>query len=210
MVCSKVEFKVIVDTKSNLNAAEVNMQITDLKAVGQINAIPTAIIGTSTKSNIVYFGTNRAKITMTSAGSLTIGSSSNIIGNFKIENKGDEDLGLDYLTLVSTNNAFANSAGYSNLKIMRRQTIDSEISISRIGNAIAKPTSKSNRIRLDGYTIKQGEEIDFEIWVDADENTALANFEIYIDSLETKGKDSKIVANISGEPTATVQIISNK
>jgi len=134
------------------------------------------------------------------AGGIIINKNDNNAASFKITNTGGETLRLDYLTINSSGSGFSNGAGYSNLRIAKAsdgKTISSKIS---------KPVAGSNRIKLSSYVLEPSQELLINIYVDTSAAVSAGNFNVYLSSLEAQGKNSKVVASISGLPTAELSV----
>jgi len=196
----RIEVKVYIDTIKDLKINKADLQITSLVAKGYSSGMDTEIAGLNITGQAVSFVGAKAQVEAVAAGGIIINKNDNNAASFKITNSGGEALKLDYLTINSSGSGFSNGAGYSNLRIAKAsdgKTISSKIS---------KPVAGSNRIKLSSYVLEPSQELLINIYVDTSAAVSAGNFNVYLSSLEAQGKNSKVVASISGLPTAELSV----
>ncbi len=193
----RITISVYVDTIKNLKVNQVQLMLTNIISHSYSSNINTSIYGSNVKGYFVNFGEVSATLSAVSGGSVNINQDDNLVGSFKIINTGDEELDLDYITLVTNGKGFSQSLGYTNLTIRENETN------KKIGKK-SKPVSGANKIKI-SYDIPVGESKIFNIYVDAD-NVPEDSFELYFRDLDAHGEESNIDAVISGDPTSSVMI----
>ncbi|MEA3463589.1 MAG: hypothetical protein U9R14_00705 [Patescibacteria group bacterium] len=199
----RVEVKIYIDIDKDLKISETQLAIADLAAFGYNSNIKTGISGLNTNSYKTVFGKAEAEIFSTAGGSVLAGEDNNCVASFTIKNSGDENLKLKYLTINTSNDGFSYSLGYSNLEIVESG------SAKRVGRKISKPVAGANKIRLRNYKVEAGEEIVFDVYVDANESVPTGSFQAYFSVLEAEGEISDVEAEISGQPTDNVTVTVN-
>ncbi|MFH1255502.1 MAG: M23 family metallopeptidase [bacterium] len=197
---SRAEVKIYADTETDLKASEIQFAISNIAAVNNDSLIPAVIKNLNANSHKVVFGQASAEISKVADGFAAKGENDNIIAGFKVKNSGCEDLRLQSITINSADNELTYSFGYSNLKIVNRDTQ------RNAGYAVARPVAGANKINLNGFIVKAGEEAVFDVHVnadgiDSDGLSASRRIDIYFSDFEAKGKDSGVKAEISGDPT---------
>jgi len=183
-----------------MGVSEVKLIISDLVATDYDNGVKTEISGLNTASHKTILGEVRAEISVLSGGQVAIGEEDNLVASFKIENTGAETLRLKYLTVNTTSEGFSYSLGYSNLRIVNNENA------KKVGSRISKPVSSANKLKLGSYKIEAGQEIIFDVYVDADEDVPVGNFQVYFSDLVAQGKSSKVEAAVSDNQTGKVTV----
>ncbi|MFH1583176.1 MAG: M23 family metallopeptidase [Candidatus Falkowbacteria bacterium] len=191
----RAEIKVYADTETDLKASEIQLAISNIAAVNNTSLIPAIINNLNTNSHKTVFGIAAAEISRVSEGFVTKGEDDNVIAGFKVKNSGAEDLKLESITINAVNQELTYSLGYSNLKVVNRDTQRTA------GSIISKPVAGANKISLGGYVVKVGEEVVFDVHVKTNDTIADENIDIYFSDFKAQGKTSKVSALISGDPT---------
>jgi len=199
----RVEIKIYVNTTNDLKVSETQLGLTNIAVIGYESGIPTVINGLNTLSNKVLFGEAKMSISALSGGAVVVGEDYNLVASFKVKNLGVEKLLLKYLTINTSTDGFSYSLGYNDLRIVNRS--DSR----RVGGNISRPVAGANKIDLGSYEIVSGEELTFDVYVDAEDSAPTGSFQIYFSELLAKGRYSKIEASISGDPTGNVTVSVN-
>lgn len=199
----RVEVKIYVDIDKDLKISETQLAVADLAAFGYNSNIKTGIFGLNANSYKTVFGKAGAEISSIAGGSVLAGEDNNCVASFTIKNSGDENLKLKYLTVNTSNDGFSHSLGYDNLRIIKQE------SSKRVGHRISKPVAGANRINLRGYKIGVGQEVAFDVYVNADENVPTGSFQIYFSVLEAEGEISDIEVVVDGQPTDSVAVTVN-
>ncbi|MDD4271740.1 MAG: M23 family metallopeptidase [Patescibacteria group bacterium] len=189
------EIKVYADTETDLQASEIQLAISNIAAVNNNSAIPAVVNNLNVNSHKATFGEAKAEISKVTDGFVTKGEDDNVIAGFKVKNTGVEDLKLDSITVNAAGQELTYSLGYSNLKVVNR---DSQRSV---GSTVSRPVAGANKISLGGYTVKVGEEIIFDVHVKTNDEMADENIDIYFSDFTAKGKNSRVSALVSGDPT---------
>ena len=192
---TRAEIKVYADTEIDLKASEVQLAISNLAAVNNDSSIPAVVNNLNVNSHKVIFGQASAEVSKVADGFVTKGEDDNVIAGFKVKNSGAEDLKLKSITINAADQELTYSLGYSNLKVVDRDTQ------KNVGSKVSRPIAGANKINLGGYTVKAGEEVIFDIHVKADSDIADQNINIYFSDFNAQGKNSKVSALISGDPT---------
>jgi len=195
----RVEVKVYVDTESDLKVSQTQLMITEIVAAGYKSGTSANVYGLNTNSYKSIFGENEVSVSTISGGSVLVGEDDNLVASFKINNQGNETLKLKYITINTSSSGFSYSEGYSNLRIVNHDTG------KKVGSKITKPVAGSNRAGLRNYKIEPGQEIVLDLYVDANDNVAAGNFQVYFSNLEVRGKNSKIEFTEFG-PTDSVTV----
>lgn len=195
----RVEIKVVVDTDSDLRVSETQLMITNAVAVSSKSGIATNIANLNINSYKTVFSDISTQITSSGIGSIKAGENNNLAGSFSLKNTGAESLNLKSLVITTSGDGFSNSLGYSNLIIKERSTGRS------IGN-ISRPVAGANKINL-SYTLKPEDgEVYFDIYINASDDVPTGSFQVYFGEVIMKGKTSDIQANITGDPTGSINI----
>jgi len=192
---ARAEIKVYADTDTDLRASSVQLAISNVAAVNKNSAIPAVINNLNVNSHQVAFGQASAEISKVADGFVTKGENDNVVAAFKVKNTGVEDLKLNSITINSADQELTYSIGYSNLKVVDR------IKQKSAGKTISKPVAGANKISLNGYIVKAGEEVVFDVHVKTSNLVADENIDIYFSDFSAQGKTSKVAALISGSPT---------
>lgn len=192
---SRAEIKVYADTEIDLKAASVQLAISNLVAVNNNSSIPAVVNNLNVNSHKTTFGQASAEISKVTEGFVTKGVDDNVIAGFKVKNSGAEDLKLQSITINAADKELTYSLGYSNLKVVNRDTQKTA------GSTISKPVAGANKINLGGYIVKAGEEAIFDVHVKTSELIADENINIYFSDFTAQGKTSKVNALVSGDPT---------
>lgn len=192
---SRAEIKIYADTEIRLKVSEIQLAISNIAAVNNDSLIPAAVNNLNTNSHKIVFGKASAEIIKVSDGFAAKGEDDNIIAGFKVKNSGKEDLRLQSITVNSPDQELTYSLGYGNLKVVNRDTQ------RNAGYTVMRPVSGANKINLNGFIVKAGEEAIFDVHVSADGIAADGNIDIYFSDFEAKGKSSGVKAEISGDPT---------
>lgn len=188
----RVEIKVYADIDENARLAEAQLAITGISAVSYDSGIEANISGLNKESFKAIFEDVVAEVSSIAGGRIYAGEDDNLVASFKIRNTGNEELKLKYTTIKTSSSGFSNSLGYSNLRIVNKET--SKI----VGSRILKPVAGANRISLGSYKLKAGEEILIDIYVDADATAQTDNFKIYLNDLKAIGAESNVEAKVTG------------
>ena len=192
---ARAEIKVYADTETDLKASEVQLAISDIKAVNSDSLIPAAVNNLNVNSHKATFGLVGAEITKITDGFVVTGEDDNVIAAFKVKNSGSEDLKLQSITINAVDQELTYSLGYSNLKVVNRDTQ------KKTGSTLSKPVAGANKLSLGNYTLKVGEEAIFDIHVKTSDDVTDKNVSIYFSDFKAQGKTSKVSAAISGDPT---------
>ncbi|MBI4779561.1 M23 family metallopeptidase, partial [Candidatus Falkowbacteria bacterium] len=192
---ARTEIKVYADTETDLKASGIQLAISNLAAVNNNSLIPAVVNNLNVNSRKTDFGLVSADITKVSEGFVTKGEDDNIIAGFKVKNSGADDLRLQSIIINSADKELTYSLGYSNLKVVNRNTQKTA------GSTISKPVAGANKIDLGGYIVKAGEEAIFDVHVKTSELIADENIIIYFSDFKAQGKKSRVDALISGDPT---------
>lgn len=192
---SRAEIKIYADTEIGLKVSEIQLAISNIAAFNNDSLIPATVNNLNMSSHKVVFGKASAEISKVSDGFAAKGEDDNIIAGFKVKNSGNEDLRLQSITVNSPDQELTYSLGYGNLKVVNRGTQ------RNAGYTVTRPVSGANKINLNGFIVKAGEEAIFDVHVDADGIAADGNIDIYFSDFEAKGKSSGVKAEISGDPT---------
>ncbi|MFA6171942.1 MAG: hypothetical protein WC715_05860 [Patescibacteria group bacterium] len=199
---NRYELKVVADTVSDLRVSETQMALNQITAAGYTSGIPATVSGINIQSYSVYFDVSQIKIDAKSGGSAAAGQKKNLVASFSVANEGVEDVSLKNVTIVTSDAGFSYSLGYSNLKIVKRSDN------YQIGN-ISKPVAGANRLGMSNALVKSGEEITFDVYVDADSDVLPGTFEVYFIDLAAKGEVSELTPKINGDPTGSATVIVN-
>ncbi|MFH1233963.1 MAG: M23 family metallopeptidase [Patescibacteria group bacterium] len=197
----RAEINIYADTEIDLKASEVQLKISNLVAMDNNSSLPTVINNLGINSYKVVFGEVKAEISKVAEGFVVKGEDDNVIAGFKVKNSGAEDLKLRSITINAADQELTYSLGYSNLKIIDR---DKQ---KNAGSTISKPVAGANKINLNNYIIKAGEEIVFDVHIKTNNNIADKNIAIYFSNLIAQGKTSKVSAVISGDPTDSFKFV---
>ncbi len=192
---TRAEIKIYADTETDLKASEIQLAISNIAAVNNNSLIPAVVNNLNVNSRKTAFGPASAEITKVTEGYVTRGVDDNVVAGFKVKNTGIEDLRLQSITINAADQELTYSLGYSNLKIVDRDTQRTA------GSTITRPVAGANKISLGGYIIKVGEEAVFDVHVKTGELIADQNMDIYFSDFKAQGKTSRVVALISGDPT---------
>ena len=192
---TRAEIKVYADIETDLKASEAQLAISNLAAVNNDSSIPAVVNNLNVNSHKVIFGQASAEVSKVAEGFVTKGEDDNVIAGFKVKNSGAEDLKLKSITINAADQELTYSLGYSNLKVVDRDTQ------KNVGSKVSRPIAGANKINLGGYTVKAGEEVIFDIHVKTDSGIADQNINIYFSDFNAQGKTSKVSALISGDPT---------
>ncbi|MFA5359685.1 MAG: M23 family metallopeptidase [Patescibacteria group bacterium] len=192
---TRSEIKVYADTETDVKASEVQLAISDIKAVNSASLIPAAVKNLNVNSHKTTFGLVGAEITKITDGFVVKGEDDNVIAAFKVKNSGFEDLKLQSITINAVDQELTYSLGYSNLKVVNRDTQ------KKTGSTLSKPVAGANKLSLGNYTLKVGEEAVFDIHVKTSDDVTDKNVSIYFSDFTAQGKKSKVSALISGDPT---------
>ena len=192
---TRSEIKVYADTEIDIRASEVQLAISDIKAVNSTSLMPAAVKNLNINSHKSTFGLVGAEIIKITDGFVVKGEDDNVIAAFKVKNSGSEDLKLQSITINAVDKELTYSLGYSNLKVVNRDTQ------KKAGSTLSKPIAGANKISLGSYTLKVGEEAIFDIHVKTNDQVTDKNVSIYFSDFIAQGKTSKVSALISGDPT---------
>ncbi len=192
---SRAEIKVYADTETDVKASAIQLAISDIKAVNSVSLIPASVKNLNVNSHKATFGLVSAEITKITDGFVVKGEDDNVIAAFKVKNSGSEDLKLQSITINSDDKELTYSLGYSNLRVVNRDTQ------KKVGSTLSKPVAGANKISLSGYTLKVGEEAIFDVHVKTNDEVADKNISIYFSDFQAQGKNSKVSATASGDPT---------
>jgi len=198
---SRIEVKIYADTERDLKVSETQLKLVNLVATSQNSAIPAVINNLGISSHKVVFGEAKAEISKVINGFVVKDKEDNVAASFKIKNTGAEDLKLKSLVINTVNSDLSYSLGYSNLKIVDRARQ------KKVGSTISKPVAGANKISLGSYIIKAGEEITFDVHVKTDASVTDKEIEIYFSELVAAGKTSKVLAQVTGDPTTSYNLI---
>ncbi|MDP2736696.1 MAG: M23 family metallopeptidase, partial [bacterium] len=198
---TRSEIKIYADTETDLGASEIQLAISNLAAVNKDSSIPAIVNNLYTNSHKTTFGIASAEITKITDGFVARGEDDNVIAGFKVKNTGAEDLKLQSITINAADQELTYSLGYSNLKVVDRDTQ------KKAGSTVSRPVSGANKISLGSYTVKAGEEAIFDVHVKVSGIVADGNINIYFSDFSAKGKTSKVSALISGDPTDSYSFI---
>lgn len=199
----RVDVKIFIDIDKDLNVSETKLKISELVAFSYDSNIKSNVFGLNTNSYKTVFGNVKSEINSIAGGSVFVGENNNFISSFKVKNSGDDDLRLKYLTINTSSDGFSYSLGYSNLKIVRKDNG------RRVGSRLSRPVAGANRIRLNNHRIEVGEEIIFEVYVDAGFNVPTGSFQMYLSDFEIEGYISDIESQINKNITDNVTVTVN-
>lgn len=191
----RVEIKVYTDTEKNLRVSETDLRITGLVATGHRSTIPAVVTGLNAVSLKTIFNQVQTEMTLVDTGSIARGEKDNLMAGLKIKNSGGEDLKLASLIINTAGQGFSYSLGYSSLRAENRATG------RRVGSRVTRPVAGANKINLRNYKLEVGEEVIFDIYIDASIDVPTRNFSLYFSDLEAFGYYSKIKATVAGDPT---------
>ncbi len=198
---SRVEMKVYVDTIKDLKASEIQLSFINLAAISRKSGIPTVISGFNTDSFKTFFVKASIELKQLNGGTVTSGTKNNTVATFSIKNSGGEDIRLNKINIVTSSDGFSYSLGYSNLTVWDKTK---NINLGTIYN----PVAGANQINLwSYYVINPGQEVTLTVTVDAANSVTSNSFNIYFSQLGAYGKTSNIAADVSGDPTDSVQVI---
>ena len=192
---ARAEIKVYADTETDLGASEIQLAISDLVAVNNSSLISAAVNNLNVNSHKVIFGQTGGEISKITDGFVTKGLDDNVIAGFKIRNTGTEDLKLQSITINATSQELTYSLGYSNLKVINRDTQKTA------GSTVSRPVAGANKISLGSYVIKVGEEATFDVHIKTNNTITDGNINIYFSDFTAQGKTSKVKASVSGDLT---------
>lgn len=198
----RYEIRLVADTEIDLNISQTQYRLINMTAVSYASGINTVVAGLNTDSKPSFFGTPKVELTTLSGGQVAIGEKANMVGSFSVANIGDEEVELNYLTLITSNEGFSYTYGYDDLKIIDTET-------GRALKTISKPTSGANKVSFRGLNLEKGATKKFEIYVDAEKVTSAGEFQLYFAELEAESDSSGIKAQASGCPSQDVKVIVN-
>jgi murein DD-endopeptidase MepM/ murein hydrolase activator NlpD len=201
---TRLELSLYADTERDLEASETQLNILNLAAKSQKSNIPSVIAGLNSVSRKVYFGDSRAEMEIFNGGSFAPGITDNNVGRFAISNSGAEEIRLDSLNIITTNDGFSYSLGFSNLAIVEAEQ-------SRQLGLISRPVAGANKINFYNYMLRPGQTAEFTIRVSASEAVPVSGLEVYLSELKATGRKSGLDVLVVGVPTdkMTVNCTSN-
>ncbi len=198
---SRAEIKIYADTVKDLKVSEIQLAMTNITARSYKSGLLTVISGLNSVSYETFFVKASVELKQVNGGSVTSGTKSNNVASFSITNTGGENIRLSKINIVTSNDGFSNSLGYSNLMV-----VDKTKNITL--GLIYQPVAGANGINLwTYYTISPGQEITFTVYVDANDSVPSGSFNVYFSGLEAFGKNSNIESDVSGSPTNSVQVV---
>lgn len=192
---ARAEIKIYANTEIDLQAAEVQLAISNLTAVNNNSLIPAVVNNLNVNSHKVIFGQALAEISQVAHGFVTKGEADNVIAGFKVKNTGVEDLRLQSITINAADQQLTYSLGYSDLKVVNRDQQRTA------GRTISRPVAGANKVNLGRYIVKAGEEAVFDVHIKTSEIIADGNIDIYFSNFTAQGKTSGVNAIIKGDPT---------
>lgn len=201
----RYEIIVKVDINENLNINQTQLKLTDLFATDVNSGFPTVVEGKNSLSYVTNFGKVNMNIEILKGGQITRGTDNNIVGSFILRNNGNEDILLQNMNITTSLDGFSYTLGYSDLKIAKANN-NEDITIA----TIKTPVGGSNKFNFSGNTIIEiNKEITYDIYVNADNNVPIGNFNINLNRIVAIGKDSRVEAIITGAPTKNMNVRVN-
>ena len=200
---NRYDINIYVDTEEDLKIGQTQLMLADLFATSIDSGLATVVWGENTQSYTTNFGEVKMDVELLNGGQVMRGENDNIIGSFKINNTGDEDINLKNLNITTSNIGFSYGSGYSDLRIANRND-GNPITIQNI----AIPVGGSNRFNFSSVVPAKTEVI-YDIYVKANGNVPTGNFKIYLNRLTAHGTNSRINATIAGDPTRDVNVNVN-
>ncbi len=198
----RYEVRLVADTETDLNVSQTQMRLTNITATSYTSGINTVVNGLGIDSKPVYFGTARVQMTVQAGGQVVSGEKGNLVGSFSVSNIGDEEVELDYIIIITSNEGFSYSRGYDDLRIVDTDT-------GRTLRTISKPTSGANKISMRNLNLEKDVTKTFNIYVDADRGVNTEEFQLYFAQLEAESDHSGIEAVVSGSPSQDVKVVVN-
>lgn len=193
----RVELKVYVDTETDLLVEQTNLSLTGIIANSNSSSFPASINGLPINSYTSIFKNPNVNLEIKSGGTVNPGSQKNPVASFTVKNTTGEDVYLKSISLTDpSGKGFSTSEGFSNLKIVTGERGSRVASISR-------PVARTNKLSLNSK-IKIDEEVTFDIIVDANDETQLGSFDLFISDAIVIGKTSKVQMVINSLPSEKV------
>lgn len=200
---SRVELEVYADTNKDLNVNETQLSLINISAVAVDSGMETKTHNTGVSSSRVTFGELTADINFISSGKVSPDQEDNFIGSFEVENDGDGTFEIENMILRSSGGHLSYSEGYSDLVIRERSSGD------RVSDIVDEPVAGANNIDMNGYDLKTGKSVVFEVYVDTDEDVEGDSFDLSIVEMELIGKESDQRVVLSSEAGGAVKIKNN-
>jgi len=199
---SRVKLIIVADTVRDLRVSETRMVLSEIVAVGYKSGIPAQAAGLPCQSLPVFFDITALDIISVNGGTAIFDTDNNLTASFNIANLGIEDIRLKQIEVTTDAAGFTSSLGFFNLRIAERA------SGRKLGN-ISRPVAGANILSLGNITIKPGEELFFDVYVDTDNRVPAGSFQVYFNNLIAEGAVSRLSPDITGDPTDPVTVTVN-
>lgn len=199
-----VDISLRADISENATG-QVSTVLDNAKAVTKDNKVGVEVYNDSVKSIAPEIVRNTVYIGSISGGSAAANTKNNILGKFKISTQSAEDIKLKSATIETDgcNGGLNSKNGFKNIKF---GYIDENGKLKTVGSTISSPKINTNKISLNGFTIKQNSELSLNLYADANSDLVNCSFGLKVTLLEAEGVSTKVKTYIDGYPTSEVQI----
>ena len=199
-----VDISLRADISENATG-QVSTVLDNAKAVSKDQKANVEVYNDSVQSISPEIIRNTVYISSLNGGSADNNTKNNLLASFKISTQSAEDIKLKNATIetMDCDGGLNTENGFKNLKF---GYIDDKGKIKFIGSTISSPSAYTNKLSLNGFTIKQNSNTDLNLYADTGSKNVQCVFTLRITNLEAEGVSTKVKTYVEGYPTASVNI----